>query len=247
MLVTRPSLILLSGLHLVRSAKHRSCCSARRPQLVRMRPCSDRSRVRLLDPIYPTPAVEPGKGLPPHCTSPNMEAADLARRQPQRPLAGKVLGQDGEHALHATQNSPVHDDRPLKRLGRCPVLRTPTSFIHHTTIRPFFQVSDSHANKMPMLCRAGMSRKARGSTMRMHAQVIMHMQFCLSSDLPRGPTRSIHLLCLCKSCKQGLRPGATEHVSPCTSCAPPGQSGWAAGSRAGWWRTGTCAAGRQIQ
>ncbi len=40
----------------------------------------------------------------------------LARRQPQGPLAGVVLGEDGEHALHRAQDGAMQNDRLLQRL-----------------------------------------------------------------------------------------------------------------------------------
>ncbi len=37
---------------------------------------------------------------------------DLARAEPERPLAGKVLGQDGDEAFEATVDGPVDHDGP---------------------------------------------------------------------------------------------------------------------------------------
>ncbi len=41
-------------------------------------------------------------------------AAHLAWREPEGPLAGVVLAEDGKHALHRAQDGPVNDDRPLR-------------------------------------------------------------------------------------------------------------------------------------
>ena len=35
---------------------------------------------------------------------------DLARAEPEGPLPTKVLGQDGDHALHAAHDGTVNDD-----------------------------------------------------------------------------------------------------------------------------------------
>mmetsp|Transcript_3426 Transcript_3426/g.9896 ORF Transcript_3426/g.9896 Transcript_3426/m.9896 type:complete len:236 (-) Transcript_3426:1857-2564(-) len=47
----------------------------------------------------------------------------LAWRQPQGPLAGVVLGEDGEHALHGAQDGSVQDHRLLQRLVLRPILQ----------------------------------------------------------------------------------------------------------------------------
>lgn len=42
---------------------------------------------------------------------------DLARAEPERPLAGIVLCEDGKHALHTAQHSTMHNDWPLVCVG----------------------------------------------------------------------------------------------------------------------------------
>ena len=38
---------------------------------------------------------------------------DLPRAQPERPLAGKVFGEDGDHSLHRSEDGSVDHDRRL--------------------------------------------------------------------------------------------------------------------------------------
>ncbi len=59
-------------------------------------------------------ALEHTHTTPPTTLKPyNPTGRHLAGVEPQRPLGGKVLGQDGEHALHGAEDGAVHDDRPL--------------------------------------------------------------------------------------------------------------------------------------
>lgn len=52
-----------------------------------------------------------------------LASAHLAWRQPQGPLAGIMLGEDGKHALHGAQDGSVQDHRLLQRLVLRPILQ----------------------------------------------------------------------------------------------------------------------------
>lgn len=48
---------------------------------------------------------------------PHRHHTHLTRAEPQRPLAGVGLAQDGDHALHRSEDGPVYDHRPLLLAG----------------------------------------------------------------------------------------------------------------------------------